>query len=62
MAGNQRIVSQTCEDGSSFVIHKMCDEAMKEDTAVAGFYFGIASKNKQSPVNMIGILRRQLVS
>jgi len=44
------------------VIDKLCDEAVEEDTAVACFYFDFASRNEQSPVNMLGSLLRQLVS
>ena len=47
---------------SSLVIDKLCDEAAEEDTAVACFYFDFASRNEQSPVNMLGSLLRQLVS
>jgi len=42
--------------------HKLCDEALEEDTAIACFYFDFASRNEQSPVNMLGSLLRQLVS
>ena len=44
------------------MIDKLCDEAVEEDTAVACFYFDFASRNEQSPVNMLGSLLRQLVS
>jgi len=47
---------------SSLVIDKLCDEAVEDDTAVACFYFDFASRNEQSPVNMLGSLLRQLVS
>jgi len=40
----------------------LCDKAVEEDTAVACFYFDFASRNEQSPVNMLGSLLRQLVS
>ena len=49
-------------DDSSLVIDKLCDDAVEEDTAVACFYFDFASRNQQSPVNMLGSLLRQLVS
>ena len=49
-------------DNSSLVIDKLCDEAGEEDTAVLCFYFEFASRNEQSPVNMLGSLLRQLVS
>ena len=44
------------------MIDKLCDEAVEDDTAVACFYFDFASRNQQSPVNMLGSLLRQLVS
>ena len=49
-------------DDSSLVIDRLCDDAVEEDTAVACFYFDFASRNQQSPVNMLGSLLRQLVS
>ena len=49
-------------DYSSLVVDKLCDEAVKEDTAVVCFYFDFAARNEQSPVNMLGSLLRQLVS
>jgi len=49
-------------DDSSLVIDKLCDEAVAEDTAVACFYFDFATRNEQSPVNVLGSLLRQLVS
>ena len=49
-------------DDSSLVIDMLCDEIVKEDTAVACFYFDFAARNEQSPVNMLGSLLRQLVS
>jgi len=49
-------------DNSSLVIDKLCDEAREGDTAVMCFYFDFASRNDQSPVNMLGSLLRQFVS
>ena len=49
-------------DNSSLVIDKLCDETVKGDPTVACFYFDFASRNEQSPVNMLGSLLRQLVS
>jgi len=48
-------------DHSSLVIDRLCDEAEEEGTAVACFYFDFASRNEQSPVNVLGSLLRQLV-
>ena len=47
---------------SSLVIDKLCDEAVEGDPIVACFYFDFASRNEQSPVNMLGSLLRQMVS
>jgi len=47
-------------DNSSLVIDKLCDEAGEEDSAIMYFYFDFAAR--KSPVNMLGILLRQLVS
>ena len=44
------------------MIDKLCDEAVEEDTPVACFYFDFASRNEQSPVNMLGSLLRQLIT
>ena len=44
------------------MIDKLCNEAVEGDPMVACFYFNFASRNKQSPVNILGSLLRQLVS
>jgi len=62
IARNQRMVLLIDCDNSSLVIDKLCDEAGEGDTAVMCFYFDFASRNEQSPVNMLGSLLRQLVS
>jgi len=49
-------------DDSSLVIDKLCDDAVEGDPAVTCFYFDFASRNEQSPINMLGSLLRQLVS
>ena len=59
---NQRILLLIGCDDSSLVIDKLCDEAVEGDLIVACFYFDFASRNEQSPVNMLGSLLRQLVS
>jgi len=58
----RRILLLICCDGSSLVIDKLCDEAVKGDPAVVCFYFDFAARNEQSPVNMLGSLVRQRVS
>jgi len=62
VVGIQRILVLIGGDDSSLVIDKLCDEAVKGDPTVVCFYFDFASRNKQSPVNMLGSLLRQLVS
>jgi len=61
VVGNQRILLLICWDGSSLVIDKLCDEAVRGDPTVVCFYFDFASRNEQSPVNMLGSLLKQLV-
>ena len=62
VAGNQRILLLIRCDDSSLVIDKLCDEAVERYPTVACFYFHFASRNEQSPVNMLGSLLRQLVT
>jgi len=50
-----------CDD-SSLVIDKLCNEAIREDAAIACFYFDFAARNEQSPVSMLGSLLRQIVN
>jgi len=52
----------TGSDDSSLVTDKLCDEVVKGNPTVVCFYFDYASRNEQSPVNMLGSLLRQLVS
>jgi len=50
-------------DNSSLVIDKLCNEAKEEeDTTILCFYFDFATRNEQSPMNMLGSLLRQCVS
>ena len=51
-----------CCNDRSLVIDKLCDEAVERYPTVACFYFDFASRNEQSPVNMLGSLLRQLVT
>jgi len=52
----------TSGDLSSLVIDKLCDEAIKEDSAVTCFYFDFATRGEQSAINILGSLLKQLVS
>src|SRR5437588_3568242 len=49
-------------EDSSLVIDNLCDQAVKNDTAVTCFYFDFAARNEQTPTNMLGSLLRQLIS
>ena len=62
VAGNQGILLLIGCDDSSLVIDKLCDEAVERYPTVACFYFDFASRNEQSPVNMLGSMLRQLVT
>src|ERR1700760_1092864 len=62
VAGNQVILLLICCNDSSLVIDKLCDEAVEGDSTVVCFYFDFASRNEQSPLNMLGSLLKQLVS
>ena len=57
----QKILLLTGRDGSSVVIDYLCDQAIEEDTVVACFYYDFASRNTQSPTNMLGSLLKQLL-
>jgi len=61
-AGSEIRVLLTDWGDSSLVIDRLCQEAIEGDTTVACFYFDFASRNEQSPVNMLGSLLRQLLS
>ena len=52
----------TGRDGSSVVVDFLCNEARDHDMAVACFYYDFASREAQSPTNMLGSLLRQLLS
>lgn len=60
-AANQRIVSLTNWDDGPLVTDNLCDEAIEEGTAAAGFNFGFAARKKLSSINMLCYLLRQLV-
>ena len=49
-------------DGSSVVVDYLCDQVIEQDTAVACFYYDFASREAQSPANMLGSLLKQLLS
>ena len=58
----QRILLLTGRRGSSVVVDYLCDQAVKEDMAVACFYYDFASRKAQSPTNMLGSLLKQILS
>ena len=49
-------------DGSSVVVDYLCDRVIEQDIAVACFYYDFASREAQSPINMLGSLLKQLLS
>jgi len=62
MRSKKRILSLTCRDGSSVVVDYLCNQAIDQDMAVACFYYDFASREVQSPTNMLGSLLSQLLS
>jgi len=52
----------TGRDGSSVVIDYLCDQAMEQNMAVACFYYDFASREAQTPTNMLGSLVKQLLT
>ena len=49
-------------DDSSVVVDHLCDQVTEEDMTVACFYYDFASREVQSPTNMLGSLLKQLLS
>jgi len=43
------------------VVDYLCDQALEQDMAVACFYYDFASREAQSPINMLGSLLKQLL-
>jgi len=52
----------TGDDGSSVVVDYLCDQAIERDMAVACFYYDFASREAQTPINMLGSLVKQLLT
>jgi len=48
-------------DISSLVVGRLCDQATRENTAVACFYFDFTAQKEQSVTNMLGSLLKQVV-
>jgi len=44
------------------VVDYLCDQVTEQDMAVACFYYDFASREAQSPINMLGALLKQLLS
>ena len=53
---------QTGRDGSSVVVDYLCDQVSEQNMTVACFYYDFASREAQSPANMLGSLLRQLLN
>jgi len=58
----QRTLLLTNRDGSSVVVDYLCDQAIEQGMAVACFYYDFASREAQSPTNVLGSLVKQLLS
>ena len=58
----QRTLLLTGRDGSSVVVDYLCDQAIEEGMAVTCFYYDFASREAQSPTNVLGSLVKQLLS
>ena len=58
----RRILLLIGRDDSSAVVDYLCDQATERDTTVVCFYYDFASREAQSPTNMLGSLLKQLVS
>ena len=56
------MVLLTSGDLSSLVIDQLCDEAIKQGSAVTCFYFDFATRGEQSAINILGSLLKQLIS
>ena len=48
-------------DGSSVVVDYLCNQAIEKSIAVACFYYDFASREAQSPTNILGSLLKQLL-
>jgi len=47
---------------SSVVVDYLCDQVIEQDMVVACFYYDFASREAQTPTNMLGSLVKQLVT
>ena len=52
----------TDRDDSSVVVDYLCDQVIELDIAVTCFYYDFASREAQSPTNMLGALLKQLLN
>jgi len=52
----------TGSNGSSVVVDYLCHQAIEQDMAVACFYYDFASREAQTPTNMLGSLVKQLLA
>ena len=62
MRNKKRTLLLTDRDGSSVVVDYLCNQAVGQDMVVACFYYDFASREAQSPTNMLGSLLSQLLS
>jgi len=57
----EKRISLTVRNTSSLVIDRLCDQAKKEDIAVACLYYDFLAQEEQTITNMIGAILKQLV-
>ena len=62
MRSKQRTLLLIGRDGSSVVVDYLCDQAIERGMAVTCFYYDFASREAQSPTNVLGSLVKQLLS
>jgi len=52
----------SCEEDSSLVVDRLCDQSREQNTAVGCFYIDFEVRKGQPAVSMLGSLVRQMVS
>jgi len=52
----------TDRDSSSVLVDHLCDQVIEQDMVVACFYYDFASREAQTPTNMLGSLVKQLLN
>ena len=57
----EKVISLTTRATSSLVIDSLCDQARKEDIAVACLYCDFLAQQEQTTTNMMGAILKQLI-